>query len=343
MRSSAQVDTCKATRRMAWAVLLLWTVGCDARDNQRPTGLHVPAQDGAVQNENGAVKPQDGAVRNEDGAVRSGAADAPAVAEGGLSCAMHNLTRRCECQQGETVAPGRQTCSGETGWGQCECATIPGVPPGFDKPNASHEVAENTGPKRFQWDRTPPPGGGCEPGIYEGLFDGLYNPQVTVALSFGFWTTIAIFGVVQFALEEEPASGGEILEIANGHFVGSAFMPIPFEARLSGTLDCRTGAFEGVLKDGFYMVGFDKYAFSGVIKSNYDVISHTFVDGVWSVTEPDNALIESPLVPPEGFPHVEDLDFPDPLEVEPAQPLPAPYPPGFRGGVGTWWASLLPL
>jgi hypothetical protein len=229
---------------------------------------------------------------------------------------MANLTRACTCDSDGEEVPGRQVCGKVSGWKACECAEMPetlatgtgGIGP-FTDPAANHND------ENFFWARTVPSGGACEPGHYQGVFDGGYNPAVTLGFS-----TILVAGDVGFDLAE--TSTGEFFEISGGYMKGLALNLYPFEGEIHGTLDCSTGYFDGFLKNCFYNVFGINYFFEGIIRADYDKFNQAFVNGVWAVTEKDAAG-----------------NFPPAPDARPSQPLP-PLPP--LGGVGKWSSTWIP-
>ena len=73
---------------------------------------------------------------------------------------------------------------------------------------------------------------------------------------------------------------------------------------------------------------------------SYDAVNHTFVNGVWSDTEPSgNSVFSSPFVPDAEYP--DTSLFPQPLDVQPGTPPRTTYPAGFKGGAGNWVASFV--
>jgi hypothetical protein len=273
------------------------------------------------------------------GAAGSGGGVTPGGSTQGSLCPIANATQPCSCNVNGEVAEGRQTCNTVLGWSQCECAADPGtiIPVAGGSDGTS---ALNKGDARFDWERTVPTGGSCEAGNYAGAFTGLYNSQALMQATMGFYATIPVAGDVRFNINEKPGSNGEWFEISDGHFIGAALVTFPFEGDFYGTLECSTRSFEGGLKNCYYMVGLDKYAFQGIAVSNYDTFNHTFVGGMWSVTEPvGQAIFDSPTNPDAGYPA--DSEFPPPLDIQAGTPFVGFFPPGFEGGVGDWNAAFV--
>jgi hypothetical protein len=183
-------------------------------------------------------------------------------------------------------------------------------------------------------------GGSCEAGFYQGAFTGLYNSQALSTATLGFYATVPVMGNVEFTINEKPGSSGEWFEISDGHFIGTALAMFPFDGDFYGALECSTRSFEGGLKNCYYMIGLDKYAFQGVAVSNYDPFNHAFIGGMWSVTEPTgNAIFDSPTNPDAGYPP--DSEFPQPLDIQAGTPFSGFFPPLFEGGVGDWNATFV--
>jgi hypothetical protein len=242
-------------------------------------------------------------------------------------------TQACTCDKDGTAVPGRQECGMNLEWSACQCAEIPETVPATQHGKVGGDNQMNHLPADFIWERTTPEGGNCVAGLYEGMFDGLYNSQATALITVGFWTTVQVDGNVSATIQEKPGTNGEFFEIADGVFEGTAMEMFPFVGDFYGELDCQHKVFEGALKNCYYEIGFDRYGFEGVARSQYDIINHAFINGVWSVTEPtSNSIIYSPLTP-DAAPAT---DYPPPLDVEPGQPLPATYPIAYKGGTGNW-------
>jgi hypothetical protein len=136
---------------------------------------------------------------------------------------------------------------------------------------------------------------------------------------FGFDTT-AVDGSVAFDLGE--STNGEFFEVSDGYMTGLALGLYPFEGEIQGRLDCPNLFFDGLLRNCSYIIWGLPVAFEGVIPAQYDPVNHTFVNGLWSVTEADATG-----------------GFPPPAPVNPGDPLPA-LPQ--LGGVGTWTATWVP-
>jgi len=258
----------------------------------------------------------------------------------GWLCPLANATQLCSCAgpNGAQLV-GRQTCNTVSGWSQCECAADPGTHiPGS---NAGSSVdAINKGDARFEWYRTVPTGGSCEAGNYAGALTGLYASQAMSTGGIGFYTAIPVEGDLGFNIEEKPGSNGEWFEISDGHFRGSALFLFPFVGDFYGALECSTRSFTGALKNCYYIVEGDKYAFQGITVSSYDTINHTFVSGIWSVTEPEgSAVFDSPSNP--NAPYPADELFPIPLPLQAGTRFQGFLPALFQGGVGDWNAAYL--
>jgi hypothetical protein len=79
---------------------------------------------------------------------------------------------------------------------------------------------------------------------------------------------------------------GEIFTVSNGVMSGNALGAFPFTAEVVGKLNCETAKFEAKLVNGSYFIGPLEYKFEGPITADYDKLTHTMVNGLWSVTEP---------------------------------------------------------
>ena len=215
----------------------------------------------------------------------------PGVAAG-TQCAPNNLTRQCTCPTG---APGRQTCQAGA-FSACACQArstaaagsgAPGVNPGPASP--AGDPLENRSSVRFDWARTTPTGGSCEAGRYQGTFDGIYGPSIIVVADL---KVIPVFPVelpdnpgLAFDLNREGS--GEIFTVSNGVMSGNALGAFPFTAEVVGKLNCETSKFDAKLVNGSYFIGPLEYKFEGPITADYDKLTHSMINGVWMVTEPE--------------------------------------------------------
>lgn len=231
------------------------------------------------------------------------------------SCSQVNLTRPCSC----SGRSGRQVCDGSA-WMTCECA---------DATSAGGIQLEgnNRTDITFAWERTEASGelGGCLPGNYEGTFGGIYWSYIaTIAPIDGLAVPIANVDIPGepsgFHFTVEPAQGGETILKIKGEMVGTADLTFPFTADLTGELDCKNKSFQARMSMGLYSVLIDGLAaqnFEGVMTGNYDVQTHTFINGVWDVWEISGT--------PPG---------------RPAPSLPREFDRDGFGGFGTWAAAL---
>ncbi len=228
-------------------------------------------------------------------------------------CPIKNLTRRCRCQQDGKTVFGRQTCDDTGNWSRCECAEIPETIIVIESDSAVGEPIENKADLNFYWQRSVPTGDTtCEPGLYIGGFTGGYLSSANALVP------VPVFGDLQFELYQHLT--GEFLEIRDGVMQGNALLFFPFTAVIKGTLDCSTGYLDGTVS-GSYVIAIDTYSFQGQFRAKYDGFNRAFVDGLWSVTEPDL------------FTGV----YPDPPEAIPGN-LPPQMPLGVAGGTGDWSA-----
>ncbi|MGD8863048.1 MAG: hypothetical protein PVI30_23745 [Myxococcales bacterium] len=251
----------------------------------------------------------------------------------GTACAAANLTRACDCEG----TPGRQICGGNQVWGACECldplagtgSGAAGAGGGGGSPLASFaDPPENDLPARFEWLRTEPgsSGGGCQPGLYAGSLDGLYNAPSAFNAPVPI-VSVDVTGAPGLQLDLASSGNGEFLEVRGGSLNGTALAIFPFEAEFAdGQLDCSTGEFRARIINGTYVVFFDGfyggstvYQFEGEAVARYDATTSSLVDGRWAVSE-------GATVPPA---------------ISPDQPPPV-FPPAQAGGTGTWTATLSP-
>jgi hypothetical protein len=225
----------------------------------------------------------------------------------GTTCAPVNLTQPCRCAD---ESPGHQTCKA-TGFTQCQCAIrAPGAagsgaavggsvggnaaPTGPNNPTSmgtqtAADPAANRSSVRFDWQRTMPTGGSCEAGHYEGTFTGFYSPAIIVVPDL---PVIPVFPVelpgnpgLAFDLLRE--GNGEIFNVSNGKMSGNALGAFPFTADVVGKLHCDTLKFDAKLVNGSYFIGPLEYRFEGPITADYDKQTHTMINGLWKVDEPD--------------------------------------------------------
>jgi hypothetical protein len=210
----------------------------------------------------------------------------------GSACGVVNETRACSC----AAASGAQACTAQ-GWTFCSCAS--GNPTGTSGGSAGAGTsgsAANATPAgnlrsdiTFDWPRSAPASGSCEPGNYEGTFVGLYASGLTFVNA-----PIPVFALgtgltpgLNFTLEQ--TADGETLRIANGKMTGTADGAFPFNGTITGTLNCKTNKFDAIL-DGYYSLGVDgvgEWRFKGPLLAMYDRNTHSMVGGTWDVTEYD--------------------------------------------------------
>lgn len=309
---------------MTWA-LLMSTVGCSPEDSRSSQGV-VNGQP-SFQSQSTSTSQIDGGSSTE---IVNNAAAEP--------CPTDNLTKSCACNVNGQTAPGRQVCNVAFGWSGCECNEFPETLSVIFGNGDYTGPIENNGPARFDWKRTIPTGGLCQAGYYEGTFDGIYNSEVLSNMTVGFYSTLPVNGSVDFIILEKPGSSGELFTVSDGHFKGTALEIFPFDGDFYGTLDCTTKTFEGGLRKCFYLVVEDKYAFQGVALSQYEVTTNSFVNGMWSVTEPTTGACFYSVGLAIDDPYPDDSEFPNPPPIEQGGLLPNIFelPLSFRGGFGNW-------
>jgi hypothetical protein len=228
----------------------------------------------------------------------SSGADGGTIASG-AKCATRYETKACSCD----ALKGAQYCTA-TGWSDCECqlpsggtVTSNGSTPSQD--GASTPAGNLRTDIHFDWERTPRTEGSCEPGYYEGTFQGLYASNITFV-----GAPIPVFALgtpghpgLSFTLTKK-AGGGEKLVIENGKMDGTADGAFPFIGTLTGTLDCDTLEFNAIL-DGHYSLGVDGvgiFKFKGPLIGKYDKATRSVVMATWDVDEYD----PPPLNPDDG-------------------------------------------
>jgi hypothetical protein len=246
-------------------------------------------------------------------------------------CSLANATRQCACEKDGDENAGRQVCGAALKWGKCECLGVATETPAYDArgPNVPDAYKDVT----FDWVRTTYEH--FPVGLYEGSFDSKYISPVS--FPFGFVLYEPVSGDVRATFREKLGDNGEIFEIVDGKFQGMMMESFPFEADLSGEFNYATTIFTGALEHGYYDVGEERYAFQGVALAKYDLVNSSFVQGVWSVTEPEGSSLISSKTSPDAIDY-SAFNFPTPLTVKPGDALPSysDYSTGFKGGVGNW-------
>ncbi len=230
----------------------------------------------------------------------------------GSSCSPENVTQACVCAD-QNNAAGSQACTAGA-WMACQCAAAPtsgtgggsavamadsGVVDAQKPMGATSDPPGNSSPVRFDWYRAPVSGGSCEAGHYVGKFTGNYYTAISLlgALPVSSTDSAATLGGpilpgLEFTLNKKP--GSEILAISGGKIRGTANGLYPFEIDLLGNLDCSTGKFTGTM-DGWYSVAGIKTPFLGTVTADYNKITHQFINGKWTLHEPQ---------PDGGFPPI---------------------------------------
>jgi len=210
--------------------------------------------------------------------VDTGDVEEPEVDAGTPECADEGSTRVCTCASG---AAGRKTCSSAGKYGSCE----------------------NCLEKRTDAGRTTSAAEGvkCKAGYYVGEMNGNYMPDFA-----GLGITQSPFAVPFMAEERngQPPLSLTLLENATGpageffsYTVNGGCMQgmaksmgtdNPFVARLTGDLDCNTGAFVGVVEGHYTLLNLPglEYQFKGPITAQFTGAEAKLADGMWSIAEP---------------------------------------------------------
>lgn len=236
----------------------------------------------------GALSARCGA--SEDSISTSGAAAGSANPAAGLACGIRYQTKQCKCAD----LSGSQVCASDGKWSDCECqlpsgGTVKGSTKTPDQ-NSATPAGNLRNDITFDWQRTDPVQGSCEPGYYEGTFSGVYASQITFVNAPIPVTAISIPGKpgLSFTLTKAPGSG-EQLEIKDGVMDGLADGAFPFKGTLTGTLNCETAKFDAIL-DGYYSLGVDgvgMWKFKGPLLADYDKTAHQVINATWDVLEYD--------------------------------------------------------
>jgi hypothetical protein len=199
------------------------------------------------------------------------------VDAGARECADEGSTRACTCASG---AAGRKTCS-RGSYGTCENC--------LEKRGDAGSKTDTSG------------GVKCKAGYYVGEMNGDYMPGFA-----GFGITQSPFAVPFMAeeLNGQPPLSLTLLENASGpageffsYTVNGGCMQgmaksmgtdNPFIARLTGDLDCNTGAFTGMVEGHYTLLSLAglEYQFKGPITAQFVVADARLSDGKWSIAEP---------------------------------------------------------
>jgi hypothetical protein len=174
-----------------------------------------------------------------------------------------NPVEACTCPDGPT---GTRTCGSGGVWTSCAC-------------NASPTVTTV---------------GACKAGHYEGSFEGIYRSGFILGAGIPVYALDISFGpALKFTLEEKVGTDPEFPSyvISDGMIQGTADFVFPFNAKLTGTLDCRTKTLTGEMDGGYSIVlpiGINEGKFIGPVTGNYDSNNHTFTTGTWTLHEDDS-------------------------------------------------------
>jgi hypothetical protein len=195
--------------------------------------------------------------------------DAGSAVAGGTCSA--GQTEACTCLATGSSAPttGTRGCSGGL-WLGCTC--------GQQAPAAVQED--------------------CLAGRYEGDFSGFYSsgfaggiPIPIVALDLSGKPGLAFTLLKTDSGDDEFAT----FTVSNGYLEGNADGLFPIKGVITGTLDCKTKRFVGEL-DGSYSIllplGLNEGTFKGPVTGEYDVATHSFKFGTWSIKESPDVGIQ---------------------------------------------------
>lgn len=172
-----------------------------------------------------------------------------------------NPTESCPCTDGTF---GSRTCSSGV-WTSCYCSTSPSVTTL----------------------------GACKAGHYEGDFEGSYRSGFILGAGIPVYALdISLGPALKFTLEEKVGGDPEFPSyvISDGVIQGTADFVFPFNAKLTGTLDCRTKTLTGEMDGGYSIVlpiGINEGKFIGPVTGNYDSSNHSFTSGTWTLHEED--------------------------------------------------------
>ncbi|HKO93590.1 MAG TPA: hypothetical protein VJU61_20695 [Polyangiaceae bacterium] len=172
------------------------------------------------------------------------------------------LSDACTCSDGKA---GTKTCSSGY-WTSCSCGSSPSV------------VTV----------------GACKAGHYEGSFEGIYRSGFILGAPLPVYALdISLGPALKFTLEEKVGGDPEFPSyvISDGVIQGTADFVFPFNAKLTGTLDCRTKTLTGEMDGGYSIVlpvGINEGKFIGPVTGDYDSSNHTFTVGTWTLHEEDS-------------------------------------------------------
>jgi len=178
-------------------------------------------------------------------------ADAATVSVDASACA----PTPCSCG----TSSGLTVCT-DGGAARCTCApTLPPLPP----------IANTVGE--------------CAAGLYVGNFEGLAGFIISQAPVAGL--DFAAGAVPLQIMLESSTGGSEFAIVGNGLMRGNANGTFPFEARVTGELDCDKKRYTATLAGSvqLFLDGLDN-AFTGTMVANYDAAKQALVDGAWMVT-----------------------------------------------------------
>lgn len=172
-------------------------------------------------------------------------------------------TENCSCADGKA---GNRTCTNGT-WTSCSCGGTP-----------SNVTTA----------------GACKAGHYEGDFEGTYRSGFILGAGIPVYALDISFGpALKFTLEEKVGGDPEFPSyvISDGEIKGTADFVFPFNAKLTGTLDCRTKTLTGEMDGGYSIIlpiGVNEGKFIGPVTGQYDSTNHTFTTGTWTLHEEDH-------------------------------------------------------
>jgi hypothetical protein len=187
-------------------------------------------------------------------------------AQGGTCPA--TASENCNCTNQGAVSQGTRTCY-QGIWSTCSCMAAPVVTGNSD----------------------------CKAGHYEGDFNGTYRSGFLLGGGIPvFALDVTLQPALKFTLQEQIGGDAEfpVYKIGDGAIHGTADGLFPFDAALTGTLDCRTKTLTGMMDGGYSIIlpaGVNEGKFIGPVTGNYDSSNHTFTSGTWTLHEDDSLMI----------------------------------------------------
>lgn len=192
---------------------------------------------------------------------------------GTAGCAPDNATQACACG----TSSGRRTCV-DARWTNCECSAVVRGDSSVGDDGGDGPLEDDLGNGstiRFDWERTVPTSGTCEPGRYVG--------QATCDFQAVGFPVGPLPVTLDFTLGK-PASGGEILRITTGKLSSISAAGTVQMGDLVGELDCPSRQFTGHVENGTIFAYGATGKIEGTLLADYDKLTHQLVNGAFNGT-----------------------------------------------------------